>query len=74
MTPPAAIPTAMAVAPCLHPAAGTGCTWAITPTPAFEYAEIRYGGAVFFNGDSTAPHYGNLRKDGAGTLTLDHTW
>jgi uncharacterized repeat protein (TIGR01451 family) len=39
----------------------------------FEYAEIRYGGAVFFNGDSTAPHYGNLRKDGAGTLTLDHT-
>ena len=38
----------------------------------FTYAEIRYGGGVFFNGDSTACHYGNLRKNGPGTLTTDH--
>ena len=28
---------------------------------ALDYTEIRYGGATFFNGETTAPHYGNLR-------------
>jgi hypothetical protein len=55
------------------PGAWTGMYVTNNANAYFEYAEIRYGGAVFFNGDSTAPHYGNLRKDGAGTLTLDHT-
>jgi hypothetical protein len=38
----------------------------------FDYAEIRYGGGYFFNGERDACHYGNLRKDGGGWLFTNH--
>ena len=37
-----------------------------------DYTEIRYGGGIFW-WDGNGNHYGNLRKDATGTLTVNHS-
>ena len=38
-----------------------------------DYTEIRYGGGYFYIHPNWGNHYGNLRKDGTGTLTLTNS-
>jgi uncharacterized repeat protein (TIGR01451 family) len=41
-------------------------------TANLDYTEIRYGGGIFW-WDGNGNHYGNLRKDATGTLTVNHS-
>lgn len=55
------------------PGSWRGIHVAENASASLDYTEIRYGGGYFYIHPWWGNHYGNLRKDNGGTLTINHS-